>query len=332
MLNQLQAMRVFLKIAELSSFSRAAASLDLSNGAVTRYVTLLEAHLNTRLINRTTRSVSLTEAGRSYAQGCREMMDLLNSIESTIGRETGEPGGTLKVACAASFAHVALPPLVMHYRERYQKVDVDLTLLHGTVDLIEDGFDVGLLTSRQLGPHPVTRKPVATLYPVVVATPSYLRDFGEPERPAALGAREVLAPSREIHGRQWCFVNSRGEEETIRLGASCTANDPIMLRQLALGHMGIAILPSAYVSSDIENGRLVPVLRDYAIRGGDEDLVLAWSGRRPVAAKVRCFVELALSYFQTDFAAAIGGGINGGTGGGTGSDSAVDGLPARLRA
>jgi DNA-binding transcriptional LysR family regulator len=311
MLNQLQAMRVFLKIAEMNSFSRAASSLGLSNGAVTRYVVLLESHLNTRLINRTTRSLALTEAGRSYAQGCRQMLDLLESIESTVGREAREPSGTLKLAGASSFSLVALAPIIMNYRERYPKVKVELTLHHGTVDLIEDGFDVGLLTSRQLGPDSLVRKPVASLHPVVVASPDYLHDFGEPERPAALCARGVLTPSREIHGRNWCFVNSNGEEETVSIDPCCTANDLVMLRQLALGHMGLAILPAAYVRNDVENELLVPVLRDYEIRGGAKELVLAWSGRRPVAAKVRCFVDLALDYFQTEFAAAIGGSNTG---------------------
>lgn len=309
MLNQLQAMRVFLKVAENNSFSRAAASLDLSNAAVTRYVALLEAHLNTRLINRTTRSLSLTEDGRAYVQGCRQMLELMDSIESSVGRATSEPSGTLKLVASASFSLVGLAPLVMNYCQRYPKVKVDLTLLHSNVDLVEDGFDVGILTSRQVSSGSLVRRPLASLRPVVVASPGYLETYGEPATPAQLPLRGLLAPSRAIHGREWCFVNAHGEEETISIDPRCTVNDMIMLRQLALVHMGLAILPEAYVKDDIEKRLLVPVLREYEIREGVKELALVYPGRRHVSAKVRTFVDLALEYFEATLASTVNTGI-----------------------
>lgn len=301
MLNQLQAMRVFLKVAENRSFSRAATSLDLSNAAVTRYVALLEAHLDTRLINRTTRSLSLTEDGRAFVQGCRQMFELMDSIESSVGRGTAEPSGTLKLVASASFSLVGLPPLVMSYCQRYPKVKVDLTLLHRNVDLVEDGFDVGILTSRQVSSGTLVRRPLASLRAIVVASPGCLESCGEPATPAQLSRCAFLAPSRDFHGREWCFVNAHGEEETISVEPRCTVNDMIMLRQLALVHMGFAILPEAYVRDDIENQLLVPVLRDYEIREGAKDLALVYPGRRHVSAKVRTFVDFALEHFQNAF-------------------------------
>ncbi|PVX82672.1 DNA-binding transcriptional LysR family regulator [Paraburkholderia unamae] len=304
MLNQLQAMRVFLKVAENNSFSRAAASLDLSNAAVTRYVALLEAHLNTRLINRTTRSLSLTEDGRAYVQGCRQMLELMDSIESSVGGGSGEPSGTLKLVASAAFSLVGLPPLVMDYCQRYPKVKLDLTLLHRNVDLVEDGFDIGILTSRQASSGSLVRRPLASLRPVVVASPAYLETYGVPAAPADLALCGFLAPSREIHGREWCFVNAQGEEESISVEPRCTVNDMIMLRQLALVHMGLAILPEAYVKDDLENRLLSLVLRDYEIREGDKELALVYPGRRHVSAKVRTFVDLAVEHFQTAFGSA----------------------------
>ncbi|MEM5313366.1 LysR family transcriptional regulator [Paraburkholderia sp. JHI869] len=304
MLNQLQAMRVFLKVAENNSFSRAATNLDLSNAAVTRYVALLEAHLKTRLINRTTRSLSLTEDGQAFVQGCRQMLELMDSIESSVGRGTSEPSGTLKLVASASFALVGLPQLMMDYCQQFPQVKVDLTLLHRNVDLVEDGFDVGILTSRQVSSGTLVRRPLAALRQIVVASPEYLAACGEPQTPAHLCTRGVLAPSREIHGRDWYFVNAQGEEEAISVDPRCTVNDMIMLRQLALVNMGLAILPEAYVREDIENRSLVPVLCDYEIREGAKELALVYPGRLHVSAKVRSFVDLAIQRFQGDFACA----------------------------
>ena len=304
MLNQLQAMRVFLKVAENNSFSRAATNLDLSNAAVTRYVALLEAHLKTRLINRTTRSLSLTEDGQAFVQGCRQMLELMDSIESSVGRGTSEPSGTLKLVASASFALVGLPQLMMDYCQQFPQVKVDLTLLHRNVDLVEDGFDVGILTSRQVSSGTLVRRPLAALRQIVVASPGYLAACGEPQTPAHLCTRGVLAPSREIHGRDWYFVNAQGEEEAISVDPRCTVNDMIMLRQLALVNMGLAILPEAYVREDIENRSLVPVLCDYEIREGAKELALVYPGRLHVSAKVRSFVDLAIQRFQGDFACA----------------------------
>lgn len=295
-------MRVFLKVAENNSFTRAAASLDLSNAAVTRYVSLLEAHLNTRLINRTTRSLSLTEAGVTFMHGCRQVLELLESIESSVASGTNEPHGTLKLVAAASFSLVGLPPLVRKYCQSYPNVKVDLTLLHRNVDLVEDGFDVGIVTSRQVNGGTLVRRPLPSLHPVVVASPGYLARNGEPFTPDQLALRGFLAPSRDIHGGEWCFVNADGVVQTVSLSARCTVNDMIMLRQLALVHMGLAILPGPYVKDDVEKGSLVQVLRGYKIRESAKELSLVYPGRRHISAKVRAFVDLTLEHFHAGFA------------------------------
>jgi DNA-binding transcriptional LysR family regulator len=121
-MKHLQAMRVSLKVAENGSFGRAAASLDLSNAVVTRYVALLETHLNIRLINRTTRSLSLTEAGLAYAEGCRQPLEQLDAMESSISQSAAHPAGTLKLVAVASFSLFGLTPLSQRYRTQHPKV------------------------------------------------------------------------------------------------------------------------------------------------------------------------------------------------------------------
>src|SRR6202012_6065674 len=129
-MNVMQAMRVFMRVSETGSFGGAATSLAISNAAVTRYVALLESHLKTRLLNRTTRSVSLTEAGREYAQGCRDVLARLDDIESSIGSASMTPTGTLRIAASTSFSLGGLTPMLSAYRARFPDVRLDVTLLN----------------------------------------------------------------------------------------------------------------------------------------------------------------------------------------------------------
>jgi DNA-binding transcriptional LysR family regulator len=301
MLNQLQAIRIFLRVAENNSFSRAATSLNLSNAVVTRYVALLEAHLNARLVNRTTRSVSLTEAGRVYARGCRQLLDLVDSMESAVTDGEGEPTGTLKVAATASFSVAALAPLLHRYRLRHPKVKLDLTLLHQTVDFVEEGFDVGIVASWQVNGSTVVKRPLLSVGPVVVASPGYVERYGVPASLDQLASHSFLGPSREMHGADWTFAGTDGSEETLNLDAVCTVNSMIMLRQLALADMGMAILPEDYVAGDIANGTLLRMLAEYRVTNGTKELSLVYPGRRHVSAKVRSFVDFTVEYFRRGF-------------------------------
>ncbi|MBN3752281.1 LysR family transcriptional regulator [Paraburkholderia sp. Tr-20389] len=300
MLNKLQAMRIFLKVAENNSFSGAASSLNLSNAVVTRYVALLEAHLDARLVNRTTRSVSLTEVGRAYAKGCQQLMELLDSMESAVTEGVGEPTGTLKVAASASFSLAALAPMLHRYRMRHPKVKLDITLLHNTVDLVEEGFDVGIVASWQANGNTLVKRPLLSVSPVMVASAAYIDRHGAPTTPEQLATHSFLAPSREVHGADWSFASADGREESLNLDSVCRVNSLIMLRQLVLADMGVAILPEDYVTGDIANGALSRVLTQYRVINGHKELSLVYPGRRHVSTKVRTFVDFTLEYFRRD--------------------------------
>ncbi|MEX3972697.1 LysR family transcriptional regulator [Paraburkholderia caribensis] len=302
MLNKLQAIRIFLRVAENNSFSRAASSLNLSNAVVTRYVALLEAHLNARLVNRTTRSVSLTEAGRAYARGCQQLLELLDSMESAVTEEAGEPTGTLKIAAAASFSLATLAPLLHRYRMRHPKVKLDLTLLHHSVDLVEDGFDVGIVASWQVNGSTLVKRPLLSVRPAVVASAGYIERHGAPASLEDLASHSFLAPSRDMHGTEWSFASADGHERTLNLDSVCRVNSMIMLRQLVLADMGLAILPEDYVIGDIANGALLRVLEQYRVTNGLKEMSLVYPGRRHVSAKVRTFVDFTIEYFRRGFA------------------------------
>jgi DNA-binding transcriptional LysR family regulator len=297
-MNHLQAMRVFLKVAEAGSFGRAAAGLDLSNAVVTRYVALLETHLNTRLLNRTTRSVSLTEAGQTNAQGCKAVLEQIEAIESAISNSSIDPSGTLRVAASASFSLLGLTPLLRAYRKSFPNVKLRLTLLHRPVDLVEEGFDVGIVVPRLVNSGTLINRPLFTLTPVVVASPGYLAEHGTPARPAALARHAFLAPSSDIHGPTWSFTSASGVSEDVALDPCYAVNNSQMLRQAALSGMGITVLPESHVADDIETGALIRLLPGFAIRDADKEVSLVYPGRRHVSAKTRSFVDFALAYFR----------------------------------
>lgn len=302
-------MRVFLKVAETASFGRAAAALDLSNAVVTRYVSLLEAHLNTRLLNRTTRSVSLTEAGKEYADGCRTVIEQVEAIEATVTNSSVDPAGTLKLVASASFSLLELTPMLRAFRDRYPSVKVRLTLLHRPVDLVDEGFDVGIVVPHLINSGTLINRPLFKVAAALIASPEYLARHGVPTRPATLPRHDFLAPSSDIHGSKWSFRGPSGVEEEVTLDPAYSVNSSPMLRQAALLGMGIAVLPESYVKQDIEQGALVRLLPTYSINDADKEVSIVYPGRRHVSAKTRSFVDFALAHFRdrvTDDVAAVG--------------------------
>ncbi|WP_277189471.1 LysR family transcriptional regulator [Caballeronia sp. BR00000012568055] len=297
-MNQLQAMRVFLKVAETESFGRAAAALEISNAVVTRYVSLLEAHLNTRLLNRTTRSVSLTEAGRTFADGCRAVLEQVESVEASVASTAVDPSGTLKLVAWASFSLHELTPMLRAFQERHPSVKLRLTLLHRPVDLVDEGFDVGIVVPHLVHSGSLIQRPLFKVAAVMVASPDYLAEYGIPDRPALLSKHRFLAPSADIHGSIWSFVASSGTQEDVVLDPDYAVNSSPMLRQAALSGMGIAVLPESYVTQDLASGALVRLLQDYQLKDADKEVSIVYPGRRFVSAKTRSFVDFALGYFR----------------------------------
>ncbi|WP_366146090.1 LysR family transcriptional regulator [Paraburkholderia sp.] len=291
-------MRVFLQVAENGSFGRAAASMDLSNAVVTRYVALLESHLSTRLINRTTRSVSLTEAGLEYAEGCRQLLDQLETMESRVATSSSVPAGTLKLVAIASFSLFGLTPLLQRYRASHPDVKLAVTLLHRPVDLIEEGFDVGIVGPGQVSSGTLIKRSLFVVKAIAVASPGYLAAYGLPSTPPDLALHTFLAPSANIHSTAWDFAAPDGREETVELEPAYAVNNAVMLRQAALAGMGVTILPENHVAADLTNGALIHVLPTYRIVHADKEVSLVYPGRRHVPAKTRSFVDFTVAYFR----------------------------------
>ncbi|KAG0162650.1 hypothetical protein DFQ30_001579, partial [Apophysomyces sp. BC1015] len=201
-MNQIQAMRVFIRVAETQSFRRAAQQLNVSNALVTRSVATLEAHLKTRLINRTTRNVSLTEAGYVYLQGCHRLLEELDFIEATVVNGDDEPRGTLRVAASASVCD-ELVDLVEGFRQRYARIRLHVTLGEQAVDTLGDNYDAALVQAAVTPGNGLSSQVLTSCEAVIVASPGYLLEHSAPQTPNELTALSLLAQSHGDGSRLW---------------------------------------------------------------------------------------------------------------------------------
>ncbi|QBR02525.1 LysR family transcriptional regulator [Paraburkholderia pallida] len=303
-MNQLQAMRVFTRVVDLSSFSLAGKQLGMSAAAVTRSVGMLEAHLNMRLLNRSTRSLSLTEAGRLYLDGCRAVIEKLDEVESELVRATRDPSGVLRIAAPSVFASGALTALLGAYRDVNPRVDFDVTAYDSHIDMIEGGFDVCFATDRQQVNASLVSRKLTSVKEIVVAAPGYLARKGVPRTPADLAQHDLLAVSDSP--RNWEFANAEGLQR-VNANGPLTASGYATVRAAALADMGIALLPLPLVADDIARGTLLPVLNTFDVNGGMQHVSIVYSGRNYLTMKVRSFIDFAVEQFRTHSAHAVNG-------------------------
>jgi DNA-binding transcriptional LysR family regulator len=295
-MNQLQAMRVFTRVVDLASFNLAARQLGMSAAAVTRSVSMLEAHLNMRLLNRTTRSLSLTDVGKEYLEGCRAIIEKLDEMESNLVQTTRDPRGTLRIAAPMTFAASGLGTLLAAYRGQHPRVDFDVTTYDTHIDIVEGGFDVCFSDDRRLASSTLVSRTLTSIGEVTVASPTYLTRSGTPRDPSAL-TRHALLTVSDGTSRMWEYTDADGVHR-VCTGNGLTATSSAMVRIAALNHMGIALLPLPFVSEDIQSGALVPLLEGYEVNGGARSVSIVYSGRNYLSMKVRSFIDFAVNQYR----------------------------------
>jgi DNA-binding transcriptional LysR family regulator len=296
-MNQLQAMRVFTRVVELGSFTMAARQLGISCAAVTRGVGMLEAHLNTRLLNRNTRSLSLTEIGKAYLQGCRSLIEQLEELESSLLQASREVRGTLRVAAPMGFVASGLAELLAGYQAVHPRVDFDVTTFDTRIDFVEGGFDVCFSEDRWSAGSTLVSRRLTVIEEFVVASPTYLGRRGTPADPPSLGQHCLLAMT-DGATRAWEFAVASGVYR-VGLGSGMTATNSLLVREAALNHMGIALLPASLVAEDIRSGALVRLLQKFKVNGEPRHFSLLYSGPSNLSRKVRTFIDYTVAHYRT---------------------------------
>ena len=294
-MDHLQSMRVFVKVADLGSFAKAATQLDISNAVVTRHVADLEGRLGTRLMNRTTRSLSLTESGQVYLEKVRVIIDELEDVEQMVLERTHDPVGTLRIAAPVVFGLHNLAPVINDYMKKYPLVVPDVSLVDREVDLVEEGFDVGIVIARFVRSASIVSRRLTTGCMVVCATPDYLEEHGTPLEPEQLLEHPHLSLPAEFWGDERVFAGPQGEVR-VRLHNLMRANNTEMLRQMTLHGAGISILPSYLIGRDMARGKLVRLLPDFRLP--PVEVNIAYPSRRHLPAKVRTFIDHLVEHFS----------------------------------
>jgi DNA-binding transcriptional LysR family regulator len=303
-MNQIHAMRVFVRVADTESFRRAAQQLDVSNALVTRAIAMLEAHLRTRLINRTTRNLSLTEAGTRYLEGCRALLEELDHLESAVTHTEGEPSGTLRVVASSALSLLTLTPLIDGFRKLYPKVNVRLTLAERHVDLVEDGYDVGIVTAFMVSSTALVERPIGLNALVPVATPAFVAEHGLPVAPADLQNMPSVGLPNDIRSSSWHFRHKLGSSDQVTLTPVYSVNSALMVRLATLRGMGFSILPEGIVANDVKDGTLVRLLPEYSVDDPEMKVSIVYPGRQYLPAKTRFFIDYALEKLTQEVNAA----------------------------
>jgi DNA-binding transcriptional LysR family regulator len=276
---------VFAKVVQTGSFTRAGRELELPKSTVSRKVSELEARLGARLLQRTTRSLSLTDAGRAYYEHASRIVSELDAASAAVLELEEAPRGRLRVAAPLNFGLFA--PVLSSFVSRYPAVEVEMVCSDRIVDLVEERFDVAIRASR-LKDSTLVARPLGMLRSFLVASPSYVARRGAPDKPKDLRQHACLvfgAGADRGHFR----LSRRGKEETVAASGRVVANDFDLLQQAAKDGLGIAMLPFPRVAADLDAGNLVRVLTDWTAPAFPIHAV--YPSARHLSPKVRAFVD-----------------------------------------
>jgi DNA-binding transcriptional LysR family regulator len=289
----LNLMAVFARVVEAGSFAEAARRMNSSRSAVSKAVAKLEKSLGARLINRTTRHLSLTEIGSMVADHCSRMLEEAEQGERLVASLSSEPRGVLRVSASVAFGTLHVAPALADFLPRYPDLKIDLTITDRWVDLAEEGYDVMIRVMSDPPNNWVAR----TLAPVrrqVCATPDYFARYGVPQTPADLSQHVCLDYTRSGEVGRWRFVGPDGEQ-SVPITGPLHVDDDEALSQAVLGGLGIALLPTFIIGKDLQSGKLQAVLSDYV--PVDRHVYALYLPTRHLPSKVRVFIDFFVERF-----------------------------------
>lgn len=294
-MDRLNAMRVFVTVVDLGSQSAAADHLQLSRPVVSRYLAELEDWVGARLMQRTTRKLSLTAAGQQTLPRCRQMLELAGELETAMRQPDDAPRGELRISVSTSFAQAQLVAAVADYVRRYPGVKVELQVLDRTVNLVDERIDLAIRTSNDLDPNLIARR-LTVCRSVVCASPAYLREHGTPQRVEDLSRHNCLTHAYFGHSL-WQF-EVQGQQIAVPVAGNITANEAMTLQTAALADAGIAMLPSYLAATALGRGELVRVLPEAQPQALSLNAV--YTSRKHMPATLRSMLDFLVQRFEEE--------------------------------
>lgn len=285
-MDRIASMSAFVQVVDQGSFSGAAKRLELSPAMVTGHVQALEKRLGIQLLNRTTRKVSPTEAGRAFYDRCIQILADVEEAESAASELHSQPRGRVRLNTSVALARL-VAPLITEYVSVYPEVSFDLIMTDRMVDLVEEGFDLAL----RVGPLPdsslITRR-LGLGRKVLCASPTYLAQHGTPERPSDLARHNCLTHINSFLEHRWRFTGPDGEQE-VEVSGNLRTNSVEGMRAAAVAGQGVCLLPAASVGDDVRAGHLARLLPEY--RTSEAIIQAVYPASRHLPLKVRTFID-----------------------------------------
>jgi DNA-binding transcriptional LysR family regulator len=292
-MQNLNDMVTFARVVEANGFSEAARQMGVSKSHVSKSIARLELALGVRLLNRSTRGLSLTEIGAAFHEHCLRITEEATQAAEVDGRLQFEPRGVLRVTAPVAFGRLHVAPAVAEYLSRYPRLKLDMSTTDRMVDLVTEGYDVAIRIRRAPSPHVVARE-LAPVRRVVCATREYFERHGIPATPDELTAHNCLHYTHFGTQGEWRFQIAGGEI-VVPVSGSLRINDDDALAQAVLGGLGIAMLPTFIIGSDLQAGRLQSVLSDYVPLERHLYAVHLPNVRLPL--KIRAFIDFLAARF-----------------------------------
>jgi len=294
-MDRLRAFEVFVAVVGKQGFARAAEALGTSPANVTRYIVELESHLGTRLLNRHSRKLSLTESGEALYERAKAVLDDVAEAEAITASATLQPRGRLRINVPLSFGILHLAPLWPKFAKAYPEVELEVALIDRVVDIVEEGYDLGVRISRAGSQAHAARK-LATSRNIVCASPAYLRKHGRPKQPSDLSEHACIGYTYAASADDWKLVDAAGREHSVRVPCVMHTNNGDTARAAALAGMGIIWQPTFLIGPDLRAGTLVPLMPGYRMH--DIDVLAVYPSRRHLSAKVRVMVDFLAAAFK----------------------------------
>lgn len=291
-MDRLTAMQVFVEVASSGSFSATADKLDMSRAMVTRYVAELEQWLGARLLQRTTRSVTLTDAGEHCLRRCQQMLALMENVEEETSSHDSSLRGQLRITCSMSFAYAQIAAAVVDFLKLYPQLKIDLNASEGALNLVEARIDLAIRISAEPDPALIGRV-LAPCTSVLVASPDYLIARGVPQLPADLVAHRCLSYAN--FGKSVWKLQRGDEQAEVRVGSYFSANEATALLRAALAGGGVALQPTYLANPHLRDGSLQAVLPDWKLP--DMAIYALYPSRKHLSPAVRALLDFLVAWF-----------------------------------
>ncbi len=288
----MNSMAVFRRVVEAKNFSAVARETNMSQSTVSKHIAALEERLGTKLLNRSTRSLKLTEAGKEYYHHCIRILNDFQEAEASVGKGKIKPTGTLRISTSAAFGRTGILPYLDEFFSTYPDISIDLLFGDDYVDLVKEGIDLAIRIGPLADSTLIARK-MGTSQRVVVASPEYLVKHGRPKKPADLIKHDCLFYSLQKTPDLWYFNSAQEGDESVRVSGRFRASSPDAICDATVEGLGISVLCEWYIREQIKDGRLKVILPEY--RPTAYDINAVYPERKFVPQKVKRMIEFLSS-------------------------------------